>query len=207
MYNLKPISLQLWLSLALRHKKLSPHTSVLLKAANLQQMFSFNCPKSRFWVVNSGGRRSQTIWVTVPTCWNVIKTNNLQHTSLRSHLYNEKTQEKREKEEKKNSKIDRKSKKESSGGVGTKQTAIVFSSRLILVHSAQLGSKTTAINYLQAHYRHLQWFMGPFMEMHNTDRSGLRYKRRSEWNRALTLKRDELQAQNPQKTFILFNLH
>lgn len=32
---------------------------------------------------------------------------------------------------------------------------------------AQIGSNSSAINYLPAYLRHLQWFMGSFIEIHN----------------------------------------
>lgn len=77
------------------------------------------------------------------------------------------------------------------------QKASVFYSCRLTVYSAQLGWKTTAINYLQAHYGHLPWFMGSFMEMHNTDRSSSGYKSRTQLSRAPTQKTDELKKQNP----------
>lgn len=68
------------------------------------------------------------------------------------------------------------------------QKASAFYSCRLTVHSAQLGWKTTAINNLQAHYGHLPWFMGSFMEMHNTDRSSSGYKSRTQLSRAPTTK-------------------
>lgn len=89
-----------------------------------------------------------------------------------------------------------------------------FYSCLIPVHPAQLGSKTTAINYLQALYGHLRWFIGLFMEMHNTDRSSSGYRRPTELSRTPKKETDELKEtkssphpKKQQKTFISFNVH
>lgn len=78
------------------------------------------------------------------------------------------------------------------------QKASVFYSCCLTVHSAQLGWKTTAINNLQAHYGHLPWFMGSFMEMHNTDRSSSGYKSRTQLSRAPTTKKTK-SSPNPRK--------